>query len=47
MKKNIRVRGDLLLEVGCEEIPAGMIVKACAELKALLEKYFLRKSGHP
>jgi glycyl-tRNA synthetase beta chain len=41
MKKNIKVRGDLLLEIGCEEIPAGMIVKACAELKALLEKYFL------
>src|SRR5277367_6959891 len=41
MKKNMKARGDLLFEIGCEEIPAGMIVKACAELKALLEKYFL------
>jgi glycyl-tRNA synthetase beta chain len=41
MKKNLNDLGDLLFEVGCEEIPAGMIAKACAELKALLEKYFL------
>src|ERR1700723_103223 len=41
MKQHLKGRGDLLLEIGCEEIPAGMIVKACAELKALLEKYFL------
>jgi glycyl-tRNA synthetase beta chain len=41
MKKSMKVRGELLLEIGCEEIPAGMIVKACAELKALLEKYFM------
>jgi glycyl-tRNA synthetase beta chain len=41
MKKSMKVRGELLLEIGCEEIPAGMIVKACAELKALLEKYFV------
>jgi glycyl-tRNA synthetase beta chain len=41
MKKNMKVRGDLLFEIGCEEIPAGMIVRACGELKALLEKYFL------
>jgi glycyl-tRNA synthetase beta chain len=40
MKKDLKGRGDLLLEIGCEEIPAGMIVKASAELKALLEKYF-------
>jgi glycyl-tRNA synthetase beta subunit len=32
--------GDFLFEIGCEEIPAGMILKACQELKALLEKYF-------
>ncbi|MGH9712239.1 MAG: glycine--tRNA ligase subunit beta [Candidatus Acidiferrales bacterium] len=32
--------GDFLLEIGCEEIPAGMISKAAQELKALLEKYF-------
>jgi glycyl-tRNA synthetase beta chain len=40
MKKNAKGRADFLFEIGCEEIPAGMIVKACAELKALLEKYF-------
>jgi glycyl-tRNA synthetase beta chain len=32
-------RGDFLLEIGCEEIPAGMIFKASQELKALLQKY--------
>lgn len=32
--------GDFLLEIGCEEIPAAMIAKASAELKAILEKYF-------
>lgn len=41
MKKELKGRGDLLFEVGCEEIPAGMILKACAELKVLLEKHFL------
>jgi glycyl-tRNA synthetase beta chain len=41
MKKNMKGRGDLLFEIGCEEIPAGMIAKACPDLKALLEKYFL------
>jgi glycyl-tRNA synthetase beta chain len=41
MKKHLNGYGDLLLEVGCEEIPAGMIAKACGELRALLEKYFL------
>jgi glycyl-tRNA synthetase beta chain len=41
MKKNMKVRGDFLFEIGCEEIPAGMIVRACSELKVLLEKYFL------
>ncbi len=29
--------GELLFEIGCEEIPAGMIQKAAEELKALLE----------
>jgi glycyl-tRNA synthetase beta chain len=33
-------RGDFLFEIGCEEIPAGMISKASQELKALLDKYF-------
>lgn len=30
---------DLLIEIGCEEIPAGMIEKASSEFKAILEKY--------
>ncbi len=30
---------ELLLEIGCEEIPAGMIPHAAEELKAILEKY--------
>src|ERR1700691_4717045 len=29
--------GDLLFEIGCEEIPAGMIAKAAEELKSLLQ----------
>jgi glycyl-tRNA synthetase beta chain len=34
-------RSDFLFEIGCEEIPAGMILKASRELKALLQKHFL------
>jgi glycyl-tRNA synthetase beta chain len=34
-----KTRGDLLVEIGCEEIPAGMLALAAAEFKALLEKY--------
>jgi glycyl-tRNA synthetase beta chain len=30
--------GDLLFEIGCEEIPAGMIAKAASEVKELLVK---------
>lgn len=30
---------DFLFEIGCEEIPAGMIAKACDEFKVILEKY--------
>src|ERR1700734_1857720 len=41
VKKNLKGRGDFLFEIGCEEIPAGMIVKACSELKVLLEKYLV------
>ncbi|MGA8409683.1 MAG: glycine--tRNA ligase subunit beta [Candidatus Acidiferrales bacterium] len=45
LKKNVKASakptGDFLFEIGCEEIPAGMIVKASQELKALLQKYFL------
>jgi glycyl-tRNA synthetase beta chain len=32
----MKLRGDLLFEIGCEEIPAGMILKASQELKAIL-----------
>lgn len=31
--------GDILFEIGCEEIPAGMILKASQELKVILEKH--------
>lgn len=30
---------EFFLEIGCEEIPAGMIPRACTELKVILEKY--------
>ena len=30
---------DFLLEIGCEEIPAGMLPGAINELKVILEKY--------
>jgi glycyl-tRNA synthetase beta chain len=33
--------GDFLFEIGCEEIPAGMIAKAAVELKAILERHFV------
>ena len=33
-----RATGDLLFEIGCEEIPAGMIARAAVELKAILVK---------
>jgi glycyl-tRNA synthetase beta chain len=33
--------GDLLFEIGCEEIPAGMIFKATEELKAILAKHLV------
>src|ERR1700722_11674994 len=36
-----KTSGDLLFEIGCEEIPAGMIAKAAAELKAILQKYLV------
>lgn len=36
-----RTHGDLLFEIGCEEIPAGMIAKAASELQVILEKYLL------
>jgi len=34
-----RKSGELLLEIGCEEIPAGMIAKAAGELQAILAKH--------
>ncbi len=37
--KSSKVTGDLLFEIGCEEIPAGMIARAAAELKAILAKH--------
>ena len=35
----MRSRGDFLFEIGCEEIPAGMILKASQELKAILARH--------
>jgi glycyl-tRNA synthetase beta chain len=32
--------GEFLFEIGCEEIPAGMILKSSQELKSILSKYF-------
>jgi glycyl-tRNA synthetase beta chain len=37
--KTSKPTGDLLFEIGCEEIPAGMIARAAAELKAILAKH--------
>ena len=36
-----KANGDLLFEIGCEEIPAGMIAKASTELKVILQKYLV------
>jgi glycyl-tRNA synthetase beta chain len=36
-----KTSGDFLFEIGCEEIPAGMIAKAASELKVILERHFL------
>jgi glycyl-tRNA synthetase beta chain len=40
----MKSRGDLLFEIGCEEIPAGMILKASQELKAILVKHLSANS---
>jgi glycyl-tRNA synthetase beta chain len=37
----MKVTGELLLEIGCEEIPAGMIERAATELKGLLAKHLM------
>ncbi len=41
LKPSALKTGDLLFEIGCEEIPAGMILKASIELKAILQKYLV------
>jgi glycyl-tRNA synthetase beta chain len=41
LKGSAEKRLELLFEIGCEEIPAGMLPKAEAELKANLEKLFI------
>ncbi len=41
LKKDLKLRGEFLFEIGCEEIPAQMISRALQELKALLQKYFI------
>lgn len=35
------ITGDILFEIGCEEIPAGMFFKATQELKAILAKHLV------
>jgi glycyl-tRNA synthetase beta chain len=42
--KNAECRIELLFEIGCEEIPAGMIPKAEEELRANLEKHLAAES---
>ncbi|HVA16660.1 MAG TPA: glycine--tRNA ligase subunit beta [Candidatus Dormibacteraeota bacterium] len=37
----MKERGEFLFEIGCEEIPAGLIPKACSELQQILEKHFV------
>ena len=37
-------RLELLFEVGAEEIPAGMLPRAVAELKSILEKHLAAES---
>jgi len=37
----VKKTADFVLEIGCEEIPAGMIAKACDEFKVILEKYLI------
>ena len=35
----MKATADFLLEIGCEEIPAGVIARAAKELQVILEKY--------
>jgi glycyl-tRNA synthetase beta chain len=48
-KRNPLATADFVLEIGCEEIPAGMAERAADEFKVILEKYFytLRLSSSP
>ncbi len=39
MRRSAEGRAELLFEIGCEEIPAGMLPRAEAELRMILEKY--------
>ena len=39
MKKSPDRKTELLFEIGCEEIPAGLLPRAEVELRAILEKY--------
>ncbi|HEV7968490.1 MAG TPA: glycine--tRNA ligase subunit beta [Candidatus Acidoferrales bacterium] len=39
MKATTKATADFLFEIGCEEIPAGMLPGAMKELKVILEKY--------
>jgi glycyl-tRNA synthetase beta chain len=39
-KTKIKDTSDFLFEIGCEEIPAGMLPGAIKELQAILSKYF-------
>ena len=43
-KPSPQVKGELLFEIGCEEIPAGMLPKAEGELKEYLEKLLASES---
>jgi glycyl-tRNA synthetase beta chain len=40
----IDLRVELLFEIGCEEIPAGMLPRAVAELKTILEKHLIAEN---
>ncbi|MBZ5528200.1 MAG: glycine--tRNA ligase subunit beta [Acidobacteriia bacterium] len=44
VKKVSLRRSELLFEIGCEEIPAGLLPKAQAELRSVLEKYLVAEN---
>ena len=39
MKRPVESTADFLFEIGCEEIPAGMLPGAAKELQVILDKY--------